>query len=458
MKKVLFINPINYGRLGNFRPPFGLLIIASIFYKNGIETVWLDADILRDKHKIESKIKENLDADLILTGGLHVAYKHIKELFLYFKENNITIPTMIGGRVASTLDYLIWNKIPNAFMICKQEGEYVAESICENFPNIEKILGIEYKNSAGKIIRNKPATNIKSLDELPEIRWDFLDKDIYFNSSTFYFLSSRGCPFSCHFCRHTDSRESFRIMSPDRIISEITQIMKDYDPKEIYFTDEYFFLNKKRVNEFCDKIKNLNIKWRCTSRADNIKEKDYPLLEKMKDAGCYRIHVGIESGSQKILDKMNKKYKVKDIEEMVRTVRRAGLSVNSSFMFGYPGETKETALESMEWRIKWGFRGNYFYTTPYPGTKLYDYFKDRFQLTLDDEEKWILSCPPIKKLIFNLTDMNMEELRKLDEECRKKIEIKAKRIRRFYGRLIEKYFILKLFHKIYKRFNPNNYG
>ena len=108
---------------------------------------------MRDrKNKVYDIILKHKDADLIAIGGLHTSYRYIKEFFSELKKRDIKIPVIIGGRVARTLDYMIWKKIPEAKIICKQEGEFVVDSICKHFPNLSEIDGIEYK-SKNKIIK-----------------------------------------------------------------------------------------------------------------------------------------------------------------------------------------------------------------------------------------------------------------------------------------------------------------
>jgi len=217
-------------------------------------------------------------------------------------------------------------------------------------------------------------------------------------------------------------------------MEEIRKLKAQYGFRGLVVEDEHFLLRKDRVEEFCDGIKGMKLIWRCPSRADGVTSADLGLLKKMKKAGCYAVAMGMESGCQEMLDNMNKHLKLEVAEEGIRTIRAAGLKVIASFIFGYPGETRETALKSAKWRVKMELRGRYFYATPYPGTKLYDDFKGSQQMTLDDEEKYIIGSPSIKKLALNLTDMSMGELRLLDEECRRVVAVP--RPQRQFNRLV----------------------
>ena len=456
LKKVILINPENSGRgikkhkgpraIKLLKPPFGLLTVASIFLKNGVEVSWIDADLLRnDPKQVYQLIKDNADADLIALGGLHTAYASIKNIYEFLRTSRLNIPAILGGRIAQTLDYLLWEKIPNLNMICTQEGEYVVDSLCKYYPDIERIIGIEYRKD-GRIVKNPSAPIIKTLDEAPPLPWHLLDK-AYFRQSTGNILTGRGCPYSCNFCRIKPDK--YRTGSISRAIDEIKNLVSTYHLRTIVVMDEYFLQNKKRVDKFCEGVSKLNIKWRCTSRADGIRENDYDLLKKMSASGCKEILMGIESASQKILNNMNKRVEVKTIENAVNLIRKAGIRVRAGFIFGYPGETWETAMETVDWRIKMDMRWRHYFATPYPGSVLYNEFKKRYRLTLDQEEQWIINSPSLKDLQVNLTELSMEELKQLNNACIEKLIGKHYKLRKFSNKLKRIYNIFnqKFCHK-----------
>ena len=427
LKKIAVINPINYGR-NTFRPPFGLMLIESLFRERGVDTLWIDADVSRDKEDyIVGKIKRNPDMQLIIVGGLHTTYLHVKEIFQDFEKNNITTPTLIGGRLALTLDYLIWDKIPNVDMLCMEEGEYVVHSICNNYPNFEKVKGIQYRKN-GKIIDNGKVPIKKDLNEWPRFKYEMLSPK-YYEENRAFLLSSSGCPFKCSFCRSFEnSADKIKTMTIDKFFQE--QILPFVQGSHIrYFTmvDEFFLLYKERANEFCDAIEKYGLKgkilWRCSGRAAIIKriKKDINLLKRMVECGCEGLNMGLETGSQKMLDAMNKKVTIKQYEDTILACKEAGMRIFATFIFGMPGETRETALESVEWRRKMGLGGKYFYATPYPGTDLYNHFKGIHVKDLDEEEAYFLNAPSLKKRMTNLSGMSDQEFNEVDAECRREL-------------------------------------
>jgi len=407
VKKVIVYNPMNEGRGKSLRPPFGLLTIASVLIENGVEVVWIDGDVLRNEQAVYSELQKHLDSCMIMIGALATAYGSVKRFYSYLESENITIPTLLGGRIAWNLDEILYQNIPNLDMMCRQEGEHVIRGLIDKFPDRAAVDGIEYVQN-GKVVVNTPAKAIEAYHEVPEMCWDLLD-DIYFKQKkvpTAFLLTGRGCPFNCSFCRTADAPvESYRAMPVERIIAECFELAAKRGVRHFYISDEFFLQNKKRVLEFCESIQETQFSWQCTARANSIKSKDFDLLVKMKASGCLSVSIGFESGSQIMLDAMNKRLDIKQAEEAVETLRAAKIPVSGTFIFGFPGETIDTALESARWRRKMGLLGRPFFATPIPGSELYKHWKKLFSISLEDEEAYILDSPSIKKESYNFTEL-----------------------------------------------------
>lgn len=152
-------------------------------------------------------------------------------------------------------------------------------------------------------------------------------------------ITSRGCPYNCSFCCKTLETRTPRSRSPENIITEIHQIIDDYGIEHIRFVDDVFTLSKKRVMKLCDLMqKETDITWICITRADLI---DDELLSTMCAAGCVEVHIGAESGSQRILDRMNKRTTVETNFKAIQKIKNAGILAKIYLMYGYPGETIE---------------------------------------------------------------------------------------------------------------------
>lgn len=417
LNKVMIINPVNYW-YDTLRPPFGLLTIATKFIENNVEVIWIDADMLRNDKQVHLIVKQHFDADLIALGGMHTAYRYVKEFCQYLREEDINLPVLIGGRIASSIDHLIWTNIPNVNMLCKQEGEYVVDSLCKNLNNMSEILGIEYRQD-GRIIKNQPAPIVQSMDEVPPLRWELLNHKYYeYPPHTGRLLTSRGCPFRCYFCRTADHKpDKYRPMGIEQVMQDVEYMVKNHNVCRVVFMDELFLQNKQRVDEFSNRIKEFNIQWQCSGRGDSARDDDLPLLKKMHSAGLDRIVIGVESGSPTMLKSMNKKLNLQRAERSIELIRKAGIRIGPTFVFGYPGETRETALESVRWRKKVRLPHRFFYATPYPGSELYNIWKEKFAVNPEEEEQYMLLGEGFKKITINFTDIPTWKLKLLALEC-----------------------------------------
>lgn len=423
--KVVVVNPANYGRdMSGLRPPFGLVTLASGLIEKGVNVKWVDADLIRSKNKMFSILSDCLDYDLMMIGGLSTAYKSIKEIIAFVEESGSNIKIIVGGRVAKDTGNVVWEFNPRLDMLCRQEAEHVLNDFVEHWPNYKAVRGIEYRMEGG-IVVNEPAPSPVSFDEVPEICLDLLD-DRYFEVKGFL-LTGRGCPYKCGFCRKKASPvEKHRSMSTEAILNDIRYLIERRGVKQISFVDEFFMQNKNRVRELCHAFReeNLSFSWVCTTRANIIREDDLSLLKLMKESGCAAINMGLESGSQVMLDKMNKKLRIEESERAISIARQAGLNIRPTFIFGFPGETRETALESVCWRKKWDLKGGFFYATPFPGSDLYDRWLHRDEIGLVEEETWLLKNPNLNDCNVNLTDMPDWRLRLLGIECAMRLHSK----------------------------------
>jgi len=254
-----------------------------------------------------------------------------------------------------------------------------------------EILGICFKD--GNTVRftgKRPL--IQDLDTLPFPARDLLPMHLYYSPPTkslsegeaANIVASRGCPFHCTYCLSDFMWDGkYRYRSPENVIREIEELVNKYGVSEFNFNDDLFTANKKRLRKFCELIieKSLNIQWVCMSRADYIQPE---ILRLMKKAGCGKIAMGLESGSQKVLNVMNKQIDLQRSLEAVKEIRKAGIKVGVSFVMGHVGETEETIKET----IKLAKRCNadtvaFFQASPYPGTEFYRMVKEAGYLRHD---------------------------------------------------------------------------
>lgn len=215
---------------------------------------------------------------------------------------------------------------------------------------------------------------------LPYPAWDLLPNlvkyyqpaaDSLYRAPATLLITSRGCVGQCTFCDRSVFGNLCRGYSTDYVIGMIKYLQEHYGIKDLFIEDDNFLMFRKRLKEICNRIidEKIDITWSCMGRVDTFDADALPLLKK---AGCWQINFGCESGSQKILDILNKRITVEQTERAIRQVRAAGINVKGLFMLGNLGETKETIEETLDFikRVPLtDFHITYF--TPLPGAEAY---------------------------------------------------------------------------------------
>lgn len=189
-------------------------------------------------------------------------------------------------------------------------------------------------------------------------------------------FATRGCPGRCTFCYRT-FRGIVRKRSARNIINEIKLLQKNYGIREIAFYDDTFTLFKEEIKEFCKIIlaEDINITWSCFTRVDFVDDK---LLAIMEKAGCHLILFGVESADPAILKNINKRISLSQVKKVVKLARKLGIETRASFMFGNQGETENSIIKTINFAIELDPDEVQFnITTPYPGTELFNFAKER---------------------------------------------------------------------------------
>ncbi|HUT23267.1 MAG TPA: radical SAM protein [Sumerlaeia bacterium] len=229
-----------------------------------------------------------------------------------------------------------------------------------------KGLAWRLRGKAGEIVTNERRPWVEDLDRLPPPAWD-----LYGPSDVYQIFASRGCPYRCIFCMRVLG-ERVRFRSPRNVVDEMESVVERYHPRQIDFSDETWTLRHKWVYEVCDEIigRGLHekVRWFANGRVNTVNE---DLLRRMREAGCFRIGYGIESGNDEILEKAQKGTTVKQIEEAVAATKRAGLEIEAFYILGFPGETRRTALDTIGLAARLNTTTAAFgIMAPYPGTKV----------------------------------------------------------------------------------------
>ena len=224
-------------------------------------------------------------------------------------------------------------------------------------------------------------------------------------------MTARGCPYQCSFCLWPQAMYGHkqRFRSVDNVISEIHQLVEKYGVKELNIDDGTFTTNKTRVIEFCQRLRSERHKiiWTCNGRVDNL---DDDMLSEMKSAGCKMIRLGIESGSQEVLDKIKKGLTLKEIEEGVKLVKNHGIQALGGFMFGFPYDSKKTVEETIQFAKRLSpDQVQFSIAMCYPGTSLYEYAKQNNLLLFESFKEFDMTHGPVVQTL----DMQRSDLQNI---------------------------------------------
>lgn len=427
--KILLVNcPIRLNAKPNCIPS-GLATIAAVLRGHGFDVEIYDANALRpSKDEITRTLKEKT-WDIVGLSGLITTYEFQKWLIASLKNIHPDSPVISGGGLATCNSNLLF-KNTEVDVTVVGEGEQTVIELCqciENGADMDKIPGVWFRKN-GQIIKNEARKNIDNPDTIALPAWDLLPIEIYLknpiwgnvanNSSGFRkdvkvtrsmnVIASRGCPFSCRYCFHLFGHSNYRFRSAQNVVDEIEILLERYGVDFVGFVDDNMMVSEKRLLEFCDLMqrRNFPLTWGCHGRVTSAKQE---VLQRMAKAGCVWIGYGIESGSQIILNAMNKKATVKQAKEAIINTRKVGIYPNTTFIFGYPGETLKTIQETIDFKRDLQIRCGSFFATPYPGTYLYEQVRPK----IENEEAFIKSLGNAKDFSINLTAFSYEELFRL---------------------------------------------
>jgi anaerobic magnesium-protoporphyrin IX monomethyl ester cyclase len=363
-------------------PPLGLAFVAASLEKAGYQAAILDNYNLKKPIEEVKKELKRLEPEIVgITCG-SVTYRRCIETAQAIKKVLPSCKVVIGGWQPTYMPESLL-QYPEIDYLVMGEGEQamvqLADSLAEgNRSAISKISGIAYMDK-DKMIRKDP-TFLQDLDQIPFPARHLLPMEIYDRIIPYLDASPvdtmnviRGCPYHCAYCETKKLwGPTCRAFSPQRVAAEIEHLVINFGSRGVYFVGDNFTINKKRTQKLCTlmKEKKLDIKWVCDTRVDQI---SHELLQEMKSAGCQTIWFGVESGSARILEKLNKKITLEQISKAFKLCKEQGIQLACSFMVGIPGETVEDMYATFKFARKLDPDWCQFNTyVAVPGSKLYD--------------------------------------------------------------------------------------
>jgi anaerobic magnesium-protoporphyrin IX monomethyl ester cyclase len=371
--------------------PIGLAYLHSYLESKGhvVETMWLNNSQTGWESAFTSQIM-NFKPDVI---GFNMLTMNRVSTYLAIELVHEKFPgTMIvlGGIHATLMYAQLLKKYPFVIII-RGEGEATFTHLLEE-TSLTKIEGIAYSDN-GIVIKNPDRELIQCLDDLP-----FPKHELFFkgNRTGASILTSRGCPNSCSFCcLNPISKRKVRYRSVKNVISEVEYLIRTFPNLEtIWFHDDSFFLDNKRVIAFCDEIikRGIRTSFICSGRAKPISEE---MVMKLELAGFKSVMLGLESGDEYVLELSHKGIVREDVVRATRLFAKTKIQLSVFIIVGLPGESRQTILNAAEFlqklqRIKYLFFYDIGVLTVYPGTEVYDLMKQAGQI---DDDFWLTAAP-----------------------------------------------------------------
>ncbi|MEX2756651.1 MAG: radical SAM protein [Candidatus Sigynarchaeota archaeon] len=380
--------------------PLGLAYIAAVLEQAGHHVRIVDLNVIKTKDELKNALTDvryEVIGFTSTTSNILTCYRTIRVV----KQMLPWATTVLGGWHASGAPVQTLRECSALDIVVKGEGEETMKELVdaiENHGDLASIQGIVFRNARGEIIENVDRPLIENLDDLPFPARHLLPMEEYrkrgFSTSGVYFkrdryisgiVTSRGCTGRCIFCAdHTIYKHHCRLRSPENVIEEIKQVMKQFKVTIFFFQDAHFTQSPTRAKKICELIikEKLDIIWACSARVDTVNEE---LLHLMKRAGCARVGYGIESGSPKMLKIMNKHVKFKQMRDAIKWTREAGMMSFVYLVYGVPGETMEDIMltKQLLMELKPDFV-NQSIAIPYPGTRLREIALERNMIKNDN--------------------------------------------------------------------------
>lgn len=375
-KRVLLISPKYDAYI--VAPHLGLGYLASALRKAGHEVTLLDG--LREEVEYNPS-----EFDLV---GITAMTTYFQEAVIeVHKAKSLGLPVVIGGpHVLAEPDTSLLQS--GADYACVGEGDIAIVEIASGAP-IEQIPGVAYWKN-GRVVKNPSRGFAKDINSFGSPAWDLIDPRTYPIAPHGMIvkewplapiITTRGCPYRCSYCSAPiTAGGTMRSRNPDEVVDEIEMLVHRYGVREIQIEDDNFTFTRSHAMAVCEELirRKIKVVWSLPNgvRIDRLDEE---LLKLMHRSGCYLMALGIESASQRILDMVKKKLNREIVKQTVQKVVDTGIEAWGFFMIGFPTETREEMISTIEFALSLPLtRVQFTKTTPLPGTPIYEVWKNEY--------------------------------------------------------------------------------
>lgn len=439
--KVILINPLEsqaYKWMGMKVPPMGLMYIAGYLEKAGVPVEIIDANVYGYTAEGVASEARRSGAGLV---GVTATTSTINSALSIIRATRLAMPdvvTIIGGPHATFAAADTLADCPELDIVVAGEGEETALELAkaldgfswgdgERRPGshrsrdfqgrVSGVRGIVYRdaNDPTSYIATPPRPPIMDLDSIPFPARHLVPFDRYMawgkTGSIGLVMTSRGCPFACKYC--VSSRMAgvkFRGRSAKNVVDEVELINENYGLDYIEFIDDIFTMDHRRVRAVASELisRGLDVRWAASSRVNTINRE---LIGTMKKSGLVTLYFGVESGSQRMLDMMNKRITIDQVKAAFGTARECNVDTIGSFILGYPGETLDEMRQTIRLSIELDpDLAQYTILTPYPGTPIYEELKAAGRLKQVGWESYTFTEPVIDYRAFGYSDASVKRM------------------------------------------------
>jgi anaerobic magnesium-protoporphyrin IX monomethyl ester cyclase len=363
--------------------PLGILYLCSHLRQQGYDVEVFDTTFSR-RELLFQYLRSEKPAILGVYANL-MTRSNVTEILSVAREAGWT--TIVGGPEPGSyaLEYLQ----SGADFVVFGEGEITMQELLRALPirgenSLKSILGIAYLDASGNLHQTAPRSQLENLDAQPWPARQAIDIQQYVNTwrnahgkGSVNFITARGCPYKCRWCSHQVYGQTHRRRSPLLVVDEVEWLLQQYTPDMMWVSDDVFTIHHGWIREYAAEMRRrgLNIPFECISRADRLSDE---MLDLLAELGCFRVWIGSESGSQRILDSMDRGVKIEQVQRAIELCRLRGIQSGMFLMWGYEGEE----LEDIEATIKHVSvsKPDIFFTTvsyPIKGTPYYQRVEDR---------------------------------------------------------------------------------
>ena len=363
--------------------PLALIALGSCFDEEQFEVVIIDGRLCNGEEEVLKAVDGAICFGVtVLTGRpIENALKVTRSI----KKNYPDVPTIWGGWHPSLFPKQPLEEEPSIDITVQGQGELTFQELVTCFidkSSISNVKGICFRGTKGDIVQNPPRP-LLDMNALPQANYDLIDVEEYFEKKgrrQFDYITSIGCYYRCTFCAdpYVFGRK-FSSISSENMLQTILKYKEKYRFTSINFQDETFFTYRNRVIELAKGLveNDVSVKWNATMRADQgdrLSEQDFSLLS---ESGFSRALVGVESGSQEMMDWLKKDIKIEQVISTAGKCKNAGIAIQFPFIVGFPNESEKAFRSSVNFAIQLNnmspkFKPVIFYYKPYPGTPITD--------------------------------------------------------------------------------------